>query len=142
MYLFTFLLFILSSYGIRSRGHGALIVAYETASALQVTITPICRHTFRPWWDLAFLQAGMHLEQVSRHVFVTTDASRMARHLRSLRAIYIPFHYTQSCSRRALMTAHTPGKMDTPPQSGFDSEMRRLTCLPLQNLPIISFFTP
>ncbi len=35
-----------------------------------------CRsRTFSPWSDLAFLRAGVPLEQVSRHVVVSTDAS-------------------------------------------------------------------
>ncbi len=42
---------------------------------LWVNITHECRHSFNPWMDLAFLQAGVPLEQVSRHVVVTTDAS-------------------------------------------------------------------
>ncbi len=41
----------------------------------QVSVTPSCRHTFSPWSDLAFLRAGVPLEQVSRHVVVSTDAS-------------------------------------------------------------------
>ena len=41
----------------------------------RVTITPMCRRQFSPWSDLAFLRAGVPLEQVSRHVVVTTDAS-------------------------------------------------------------------
>ncbi len=43
--------------------------------ALQVNITQECRRSFSPWTDLAFLWAGVPLEQVSRHVVVTTDAS-------------------------------------------------------------------
>ena len=42
----------------------------------RVTITPMCRRQFSPWSDLAFLRAGVPLEQVSRHVVVTTDASK------------------------------------------------------------------
>ncbi|KAL0181837.1 hypothetical protein M9458_024243, partial [Cirrhinus mrigala] len=41
----------------------------------RVTITPLCPRLFNPWSDLAFLWAGVPLEQVSRHVVVTTDAS-------------------------------------------------------------------
>ncbi len=41
----------------------------------RVSVTPSCRHTFSPWSDLAFLQAGVPLAQVSRHVVVSTDAS-------------------------------------------------------------------
>ncbi len=41
----------------------------------RVSLTPSCRRTFSPWSDLAFLQAGVPLEQVSRHVVVSTDAS-------------------------------------------------------------------
>ncbi len=43
--------------------------------ALRVNITQECRRSFSPWTDLAFLWAGVPLEQVSRHVVVTTDAS-------------------------------------------------------------------
>ncbi len=41
---------------------------------LRVTITQECRRSFSPWTDLAFLWARVPLEQVSRHVVVTTDA--------------------------------------------------------------------
>ncbi len=41
----------------------------------RVSLTPSCRRTFSPWLDLAFLRAGVPLEQVSRHVVVSTDAS-------------------------------------------------------------------
>ncbi len=34
-----------------------------------------CRRSLSPWTDLAFLRAGVPLEQVSRHTVVTTDAS-------------------------------------------------------------------
>ncbi len=43
--------------------------------ALRVNITQECHRSFSPWTDLAFLWAGVPLEQVSRHVVVTTDAS-------------------------------------------------------------------
>ncbi len=43
----------------------------------RVSLTPSCRRTFSPWSDLAFLRAGVPLEQVSRHVVVSTDASVM-----------------------------------------------------------------
>ncbi len=39
--------------------------------------TQECRCSFSPWTDLTFLRARMPLEQVSRHVVVTTDASSM-----------------------------------------------------------------
>ncbi len=42
---------------------------------LRVNITQECRCSFSPWTDLDFLRAGVSLEQVSRHVVVTTDAS-------------------------------------------------------------------
>ncbi len=42
---------------------------------LQVNITQECRCSFSPWTDLAFLRAGVPLEQVSWHVVGTTDAS-------------------------------------------------------------------
>ncbi len=41
----------------------------------RVSLTPSCRRTFSPWSDLAFLRAGVPLEQVSRHIVVSTDAS-------------------------------------------------------------------
>ncbi len=41
----------------------------------RVAITPECRQTFSPWSDPLFLQAGVALEQVSRHAVVFTDAS-------------------------------------------------------------------
>ncbi len=37
-------------------------------------VTPACRQTFTLWSDLAFLRAGVPLEQVSRHAVVYTDA--------------------------------------------------------------------
>ncbi len=46
----------------------------------RVAITPVCCHSFSPWSNLAFLWAGVPLEQVSRHVIVMTDASRMGWH--------------------------------------------------------------
>ncbi len=78
------------AYGIRSCSHAARIASYETTSALvalpspevgmaprctRVNITQECRRSFSSWTDLAFLRAGVPLEQVSRHVVVTTDAS-------------------------------------------------------------------
>ncbi len=75
-----------------SCSHAARIASYETTSALvalpspevgmaprctRVNITQECRRSFSPWTDLAFLRAGVPLEQVSRHVVVTTDASSM-----------------------------------------------------------------
>ncbi len=44
-------------------------------STLRVNITRQCCRSFSPWTDLAFLWAGVPLEQVSQHVVVTTDAS-------------------------------------------------------------------
>ena len=41
----------------------------------QVQVTPACRQTLTPWSDLAFLRAGVPLEQISRHAVVYTDAS-------------------------------------------------------------------
>ncbi|KAL0147994.1 hypothetical protein M9458_056721, partial [Cirrhinus mrigala] len=43
----------------------------------RVGVTPECRLLFSPWSDLAFLQAGVPLGQVLRHVIVNTDASSM-----------------------------------------------------------------
>ncbi len=42
---------------------------------LRVGISQQCRCSLSPWTDLAFLRAGVPLEQVSRHTVVTTDAS-------------------------------------------------------------------
>ncbi len=42
---------------------------------LRVGISQQCRRSLSPWTDLAFLRAGVRLEQVSRHTVVTTDAS-------------------------------------------------------------------
>ncbi len=39
---------------------------------LRVTITHPCHRSFSPWMDLAFLRAGVPLEQVSQHVVVMT----------------------------------------------------------------------
>ncbi len=44
----------------------------------RVQVTPACRQTFTPWSDLAFLRAGVPLEQVSRHDVVHTGASTTA----------------------------------------------------------------
>ncbi len=44
---------------------------------LRVGISQQCRRSLSPWADLAFLRAGVPLEQVSRHTVVTTDASSM-----------------------------------------------------------------
>ncbi len=41
----------------------------------RVGISQQCRRSLSPWTDLAFLRAGVPLEQVSRHTVVTTDAS-------------------------------------------------------------------
>ncbi len=41
----------------------------------RVSLTPSYHRTFSPWSDLAFLRAGVPLEQVSRHIVVSTDAS-------------------------------------------------------------------
>ncbi len=57
----------------------------------QVSLTPSCRRTFSPWSDLAFLRAGVPLEQVPRHVIVSTDASTTGGG-----------HVQRACSRGAL----------------------------------------
>ncbi len=78
------------AYGIRSCSHAARLLHMRPLQhwlhsrvprwawrrgALRVNITQECRRSFSPWTDLAFLGAGVPLEQVSRHVVVTTDAS-------------------------------------------------------------------
>ncbi|KAL0191697.1 hypothetical protein M9458_014395, partial [Cirrhinus mrigala] len=42
----------------------------------RVNITPSCLKTLSPWQDISFLLAGVPLEQVSRCIIVTTDASK------------------------------------------------------------------
>ncbi|KAL0146715.1 hypothetical protein M9458_058055, partial [Cirrhinus mrigala] len=42
----------------------------------RVNITPSCRKTLSPWTDIVFLQSEVPLEQVSRLIIVTTDASK------------------------------------------------------------------
>ncbi len=42
---------------------------------LRMGISQQCRCSLSPWTDLAFLRAGVPLEQVSRHTVVTIDAS-------------------------------------------------------------------
>ncbi len=78
------------AYGILSRGHAAQIASYETASVLasrpgpEMGMAP--RHVpglshpvlpphLQPMVGPCFLWAGVPLEQVSRHVVVSTDAS-------------------------------------------------------------------
>ncbi len=48
---------------------------------LRVAISQQCCRSLSPWTDLAFLWAGVPLEQVSRHTVVTTDASSMGRYM-------------------------------------------------------------
>ncbi len=68
------------AYGVRSCSHAARIASYETTSALATLPGPEvgmaqCRRSLSPWTDLAFLRAGVPLEQVSWHTVVTTDTS-------------------------------------------------------------------
>ncbi len=42
---------------------------------LRVGITQQCHRSLSPWTELAFLRAGVPLEQVSRHTVVTADVS-------------------------------------------------------------------
>ncbi|KAI2664149.1 ORF V: Enzymatic polyprotein [Labeo rohita] len=78
------------AYGSCSRGDATGLASYETASALVTRSSPEmgmapwhtpdwlslqCRRLFSPWSDPAFLQAGVPLGQVSRHLVVYTDAS-------------------------------------------------------------------
>ncbi len=78
------------AYGIRSCSHAARIASYETTSALvalpspEMGMAPRCtsgeHHTgvsplLQPLDGPCFLRAGVPLEQVSRHVVVTTDVS-------------------------------------------------------------------
>ncbi|KAI2648848.1 ORF V: Enzymatic polyprotein [Labeo rohita] len=42
----------------------------------RVNITPSCCQTLSPWTDIMFLRSGVPLEQVSRRIIVTTDASK------------------------------------------------------------------
>ncbi|KAI2646783.1 ORF V: Enzymatic polyprotein [Labeo rohita] len=43
----------------------------------RVNIKPLCRQTLSPWTDIVFLRSGVPLEQVSRRIIVTTDASKI-----------------------------------------------------------------
>ncbi len=78
------------AYDILSRGHAARIASYETASALASRPGPemgmVPRHVtglshpvlpphLQPMVEPCFLRAGVPLEQVSRHVVVSKDAS-------------------------------------------------------------------
>ncbi len=69
------------AYGIRSCSHAAQAASWDHFSigyrrgTLWVNITQECRHSFSPWTVLVFLRARVPLEQVSRHIVVTTDAS-------------------------------------------------------------------
>ncbi len=77
------------AYGILSRYHAARIASYETASALASRPSPemgMARHIpglthpvlpshLQPMVGSCFLRAEVPLEQVSRHVVVSTDAS-------------------------------------------------------------------
>ncbi len=67
---------------------------------LRVGISQQCRRSLSPWTDLAFLRAGVPVEQVSRHTVVTACCSHPGA--------------AQSCGRRALTTAHVPRRMATP----------------------------
>ncbi|KAI2650818.1 Transposon Ty3-G Gag-Pol polyprotein [Labeo rohita] len=42
----------------------------------RVNITPSCRQTLSPWTDIVFLRSGVPLEQVSRRIIITIDASK------------------------------------------------------------------
>ncbi len=55
--------------------HGRIPMWAWKRGTHRVQITPACRKTFSPWSDPSFLQAGVPLEQVSRHAVVFTDAS-------------------------------------------------------------------
>ncbi len=78
------------AYGIRSCSHAARIASMRQLQhwlhsrvprwawrrgTLRVGISLHCRRSLSPWTDLAFLRAGVPLEQVSRHTVVTIDAS-------------------------------------------------------------------
>ncbi|KAL0190043.1 hypothetical protein M9458_017142, partial [Cirrhinus mrigala] len=43
----------------------------------RVNITPSCRQTLSPWTDIVFLWSDVPLEQVSRRIVVTSDASKI-----------------------------------------------------------------
>ncbi len=58
-----------------SEAPGAYGIAAVTPLGLLHCCTQQCRRSLSPWMDLAFLRAGVPLEQVSRHTVVTTDVS-------------------------------------------------------------------
>ncbi len=55
--------------------YGSCCSSQATGAASYKTVSTLaCLQTFTPWLDLAFLRAGVPLEQVSRHAVVYTDA--------------------------------------------------------------------
>ncbi len=93
---------------------------------LRVGISQQCCRSLSPWTDLAFLRAGVPLEQVSQHTVVTTDASStgwgatrppsppLESQAVQVNACCSHLGAAQSCGRRALTTAHVPRRVATP----------------------------
>ncbi|KAL0179746.1 hypothetical protein M9458_025188, partial [Cirrhinus mrigala] len=67
------------THGILSHGYAAGFDVHETATALASYPSPEMGMALRhvpPWQDISFLRAEVPLEQVSRRIIVTTDASK------------------------------------------------------------------
>ncbi|KAL0196765.1 hypothetical protein M9458_005305, partial [Cirrhinus mrigala] len=64
------------THGILSRGHTAGPDAHETATTLASYPSPEVGMAPGPWTDIVFLRSGVPLEQVSRRIVVTTEASK------------------------------------------------------------------
>ncbi|KAL0152602.1 hypothetical protein M9458_052325, partial [Cirrhinus mrigala] len=68
------------AHGILSRGHAVGFNAHETAAALASYSSPqvgVASRHIPPWTDIVFLWSDVPLEQVSRCIVVTTDASKI-----------------------------------------------------------------
>ncbi len=94
-----------------------------------VRVTPVCPQTLTPWSDLSFLR-GVHLEQVSRHAVVYTDASttgwgamfnglavsgvwtgpQLHWHINCLELLTV--HLALNCLKRRLRGKHVLVRMD------------------------------
>ncbi|KAI2668660.1 hypothetical protein H4Q32_005425 [Labeo rohita] len=106
---------------------------------LRIGVSQQCRRLFSPWSDPAFLQAGVPLGQVSRHLVVYTATvayinrqgglrfrrmSQLARHLllwsqtwlKSLRAVHIPGELNRAADQLSRQSTH-PGEWRLHPET-------------------------
>ncbi len=70
---------------------------------LQVGITQQCRRSLSPWTDLAFLRAGVPLEQVSRHAFSRECVSKTETEEKKLLTKVIIFCFL--CTQKILVAS-------------------------------------